>query len=33
MINSLLGKSLLPVAITAETSLATELHYSASDYI
>jgi ribosome biogenesis GTPase A len=31
LINSLLGKSILPVAITPETSIATELHYSPAD--
>jgi GTPase SAR1 family protein len=33
LINSLLGKATLPVGVTPETSLATELHYSAADYI
>jgi hypothetical protein len=33
MINSLLGTNALPVAITPETSLATELHYSPENFI
>jgi hypothetical protein len=33
MINSLLGKSVLPTAITPETSLATELHFSPEEFI
>jgi GTPase SAR1 family protein len=33
LINSLLGKNVLPVAITPETSLATELHYSPQEFI
>ena len=33
MINSLLGENILPVAITPETSLATELHYSSKSFI
>jgi hypothetical protein len=33
LINSLLEKNILPVAITPETSLATELHYSPSEFI
>jgi GTPase SAR1 family protein len=33
LVNSLLGKNVLPVAITPETSLATELHYSSADFI
>ncbi|MDR2870770.1 MAG: dynamin family protein [Deferribacteraceae bacterium] len=33
LINSILGKSILPVAITPETSLATEMRYSANNYI
>jgi len=31
LINSLMGENVLPVAITPETSLATELHYSPAD--
>lgn len=31
MINTILGESILPVGITPETSLATEIHYSNSD--
>jgi GTPase SAR1 family protein len=33
LINSLLGKNVLPVEITPETSLATELHYAPSEFI
>ncbi|MCL2232127.1 MAG: dynamin family protein [Treponema sp.] len=33
LINNLLGEDILPVAITPETSLATELHYSPENYI
>lgn len=33
LINSFLGKDYLPVGITPETALATELHYSISEYI
>jgi GTPase SAR1 family protein len=33
LINSLLGSNILPVGITPETSLATELHYSGNNYI
>jgi len=33
MINGLLGTNVLPVAITPETSLATELHYSPENFI
>jgi hypothetical protein len=32
MINTLLGAGVLPVAITPETSLATELHFSTEEY-
>jgi hypothetical protein len=33
MINTLLGTNVLPVAITPETSLATELHFSTEEYV
>ncbi|MBN6063955.1 dynamin family protein [Aggregatibacter actinomycetemcomitans] len=33
LINSFLGRDLLPTAITPETALATELRYSTTDYI
>ncbi|MDG6896635.1 hypothetical protein A6A19_01145 [Actinobacillus delphinicola] len=33
LINSMLGSSILPTNITAETALATELRYSTEDYI
>lgn len=33
LLNRFLEKSVLPTAITPETSLATELHYSANEYI
>ena len=33
LINSFLGKEILPTAVTPETALATELRYSETDYI
>jgi hypothetical protein len=33
MLNTLMGTNVLPVAITPETSLATELHFSREEYI
>ncbi|GAA7008097.1 hypothetical protein ID0154_07670 [Helicobacter pylori] len=33
LLNRFLGKNVLPTAITPETSLATELHYSANERI
>ncbi|GHU41668.1 GTPase [Spirochaetia bacterium] len=33
LINKIIGSDILPVAITPETSLATELHYAVEEYI